>query len=281
MTSNKNNSVIANPWKTLRQFTDARIGLGRSGVSVPTQELLEFQLAHARARDAVHLPLNFDALTNELAKTSEQFSILNSASPIKVHSQAIDRMTYLQRPDLGRKLDEESRLALQGKEETLKPYDLALVVADGLSATAIEKNANEFIQELAVLLSSTNEPWQLAPIVLVEQGRVAIADEIGALLNARATLIMIGERPGLSSPDSLGLYLTWAPEPGLKDDRRNCISNVRKAGLSHRDAAQKTLYLLTEAKRLNVSGVAIKDRSNNTDSIIEKSEGSFLLFSKQ
>lgn len=281
MTSNKNNSVIANPWKTLRQFTDARIGLGRSGVSVPTQELLEFQLAHARARDAVHLPLNFDALTNELAKTSEQFSILSSASPIKVHSQAIDRMTYLQRPDLGRKLDEESRLALQGKEETLKPYDLALVVADGLSATAIEKNANEFIQELAVLLSSTNEPWQLAPIVLVEQGRVAIADEIGALLNARATLIMIGERPGLSSPDSLGLYLTWAPEPGLKDDRRNCISNVRKAGLSHRDAAQKTLYLLTEAKRLNVSGVAIKDRSNNTDSIIEKSEGSFLLSSKQ
>jgi ethanolamine ammonia-lyase small subunit len=272
--------VIDNPWRRLNQFTAARIGLGRSGVSLPTRELLAFQLAHAQARDAVHTPLDMDSLSQQLEKLALEQPLLNSTNPLCLHSEAVDRPTYLQRPDLGRRLCDTSRLLLQqehDQNEVEQPFDLALVVADGLSATAIAHNAVPFIRELCHALASSDQPWHMAPLTLVEQGRVAIGDDIGERLNARAVLVLIGERPGLSSPDSLGLYLTWAPHRGLTDARRNCISNVRPEGLNYPEAARKALYLLNETRRLHLSGVNIKDRSD--DGLIEQSSDSnmFLL----
>ena len=258
------NGVIDNPWRHLRQFTAARIGLGRSGVSLPTKEMLEFQLAHAQARDAVHTPLDFPALTQQLETLAEQYPLLSDEPPLKLHSEAVDRMTYLQRPDLGRRLDEASRVLLQQEQQTPEqPFDLALVIADGLSATAIAHNAVPFIQALCEELQADKQPWKLAPITLVEQGRVAVGDDVGELLNAKTVLVLIGERPGLSSPDSLGLYLTWAPVRGLTDARRNCISNVRPEGLNFSEAAHKAGYLLRESRRLQLSGVQLKDRSGS------------------
>ncbi|TVV44887.1 ethanolamine ammonia-lyase subunit EutC [Thalassolituus sp. C2-1] len=258
------NGVIDNPWRRLRQFTAARIGLGRSGVSLPTKEMLEFQLAHAQARDAVHTPLDFPALTQQLETLAEQYPLLSDEPPLKLHSEAVDRMTYLQRPDLGRRLDEASRVLLQQEQQTPEqPFDLALVIADGLSATAIAHNAVPFIQALCEELQADKQPWKLAPITLVEQGRVAVGDDAGELLNAKTVLVLIGERPGLSSPDSLGLYLTWAPVRGLTDARRNCISNVRPEGLNFSEAAHKAGYLLRESRRLQLSGVQLKDRSGS------------------
>ncbi len=258
------NGVIDNPWRRLRQFTAARIGLGRSGVSLPTKEMLEFQLAHAQARDAVHTPLDFPALTQQLETLAEQYPLLSDEPPLKLHSEAVDRMTYLQRPDLGRRLDEASRVLLQQEQQTPEqPFDLALVIADGLSATAIAHNAMPFIQALCEELQADKQPWKLAPITLVEQGRVAVGDDVGELLNAKTVLVLIGERPGLSSPDSLGLYLTWAPVRGLTDARRNCISNVRPEGLNFSEAAHKAGYLLRESRRLQLSGVQLKDRSGS------------------
>ncbi len=258
------NGVIDNPWRSLRQFTAARIGLGRSGVSLPTKEMLEFQLAHAQARDAVHTPLDFPALTQQLETLAEQYPLLSDEPPLKLHSEAVDRMTYLQRPDLGRRLDEASRVLLQQEQQTPEqPFDLALVIADGLSATAIAHNAVPFIQALCEELQADKQPWKLAPITLVEQGRVAVGDDVGELLNAKTVLVLIGERPGLSSPDSLGLYLTWAPVRGLTDARRNCISNVRPEGLNFSEAAHKAGYLLRESRRLQLSGVQLKDRSGS------------------
>lgn len=270
------NMVTHNPWRQLRQFTAARIGIGRAGVSTPTRESLEFQLAHAQARDAVHTELDIDGLQQDLLQLQNTFPTLNNHPPLHLQSRAIDRTSYLQRPDLGRQLDDES-FALLKPCHTTTPYDLALVIADGLSATAIHHNAVPFISALLPILIDGIENFSLAPITLVKQGRVAIGDDIGETLNARAVLILIGERPGLSSPDSLGLYLTWSPKRGLTDDKRNCISNVRLAGLSYAAAAHKCLYLLSEARRLQCSGVAIKDRS--TDKIIDNSavQTSFLL----
>ena len=256
------NGVVDNPWRRLRQFTAARIGLGRSGISLPTKEMLEFQLAHAQARDAVHTPLDFSALTQQLETLAEQYPLLNEEPPLKLHSEAVDRMTYLQRPDLGRRLDEASRVLLRQEQQTPEqPFDLALVIADGLSATAIAHNAVPFIQALCEELNADKQEWTLAPITLVEQARVAVGDDVGELLNAKTVLVLIGERPGLSSPDSLGLYLTWAPVRGLTDARRNCISNVRPEGLNFSEAAHKAGYLLRESRRLQLSGVQLKDRS--------------------
>lgn len=258
------NGVVDNPWRRLRQFTAARIGLGRSGISLPTKEMLEFQLAHAQARDAVHTPLDFSALTQQLETLAEQYPLLNEEPPLKLHSEAVDRMTYLQRPDLGRRLDEASRVLLQQEQQSPEqPFDLALVIADGLSATAIAHNAVPFIQALCEELQDDKQAWKFAPITLVEQGRVAVGDDVGELLNARIVLVLIGERPGLSSPDSLGLYLTWAPVRGLTDARRNCISNVRPEGLNLSEAAHKAGYLLRESRRLQLSGVQLKDRSGS------------------
>lgn len=271
-TDHKNNgNVVHNPWRDLRQFTDARIGLGRAGISLPTSEMLAFQLSHAQARDAVNFPLDINEMKAKLATVNAA-----NARVLHLHSQAVDRVTYLQRPDLGRKLNEHSRQLLldfvaEQQQSTQEKYDLAIVVADGLSSLAVQKNAAPFIAELLSQLS-VNKPLTLAPITLVEQGRVAIGDDIGELLNAQIVMVLIGERPGLSSPDSLGLYLTWEPKTGLNDSLRNCISNIRPAGLSYIDAAKRAAYLLNEAKTLKLTGVNLKDRTQ--DDVIEHQQSS-------
>lgn len=268
--------VIENPWAALRRFTAARIALGRTGVSQPTGPQLEFQLAHARARDAVHQALDVAPLLDGLQELTGQ-------SALALHSAAASRDIYLQRPDLGRRLDDASRTALQQQQQQKqqqKPppaggYDLAFVIADGLSALAIEQNVLPFLRCLTARLAL--EEWTLAPPAVVLQGRVAVGDEVGQLLGARAVLVLVGERPGLSSPDSMGLYLTWAPRVGLTDASRNCISNVRPAGLTWEAAAFKLHYLLSEARRRQLSGVALKDETLDDDPALASSRRNFLL----
>ncbi len=266
----KQEPVVENPWRTLRDFTDARIGLGRAGVSIPTQHLLAFQLAHAQAQDAVHLPLDTDQLTQALCASGV---LKRPEQAVLLHSQAEDRAEYLQRPDLGRRLDEASTEALKtlhsDQGHAMQAYDLAVVVVDGLSSLAIQQNTAPFLSELYQALEADDQPWNLAPLSVVQQGRVAIGDEVGELLNARCVLLLVGERPGLSSPDSLGLYMTWAPKVGLTDASRNCISNVRKAGLNYPDAVRKAMYLLKESRQLKLSGVNLKDRSEEGDLILD------------
>lgn len=267
--SEENGKVVNNPWRDLRSFTDARIGLGRAGISLPTAEMLAFQLSHAQARDAVSFPLDIVSLAQQLVS----IEALNSVgAPLHLYSQAIDRTTYLQRPDLGRKLDQKSRQTLidlmKTEEKTSNDkYDLAIVVVDGLSSLAVQKNAYPFITDLLKLLSEDKKTLKIAPISIVQQGRVAIGDDIGELLNAQAVMVLIGERPGLSSPDSLGLYLTWSPKSGLTDASRNCISNIRLAGLPYQEAARRAIYLLREANKLKLTGVNLKDRTQ--DDVIE------------
>jgi ethanolamine ammonia-lyase small subunit len=229
----------------LRDFTSARVDLGRAGHSVPTQALLDFQLAHARARDAVHLALDVNSLAVELQQKSIPFVTVRSAAP--------DRSAYLQRPDLGRRLSPESRDRLAALRTD---YDAAFVIADGLSALAVHRHAAPLLE---MVLGQID--WRIAPIVVVEQGRVAIADEIGEMLGARLSVVLIGERPGLSSPDSLGIYLTWQPRQGRSDADRNCISNIRAEGLSYPVAAQKLLFLMNESRRLKLSGVRLRENS--------------------
>jgi len=250
-------NVIPNPWQALRQLTQARIALGRAGVSMPTSAQLAFQLAHAQARDAVHMELDPKALAGR--------------ELIVAHSACPDRATYLQRPDLGRVLDEASRTLLA--QAAAPSCDLAIVVADGLSALAIEQNAMPFLDALEARLAQ--DSWTLAPLVVVRQARVAIGDQVGALLNARAVVVLIGERPGLSSPDSMGLYMTWGPAPGLTDAARNCISNVRPAGLGYAEAAYRLHYLLTQARLRGLSGVDLKDETGST--AVHAPRSSFLL----
>ncbi|UYI48735.1 ethanolamine ammonia-lyase subunit EutC [Vibrio natriegens] len=254
--------VTRNPWDKLREFTSARIALGRSGNSVPTDELLSFQLDHAQAMDAVHCTLNVDSL---VAQLSDSYSILKQTlePPVVVTSKVTDRFMYLQRPDLGRQLDEASWNTLEaiGKEHNAE-LDLAIVIADGLSSVAIQNHALPVISRLVSLLSGDEEyQWNLAPIAVVKQGRVAVGDDVGECFNAKAVLVLIGERPGLTSPDSMGMYLTWGAKRGSKDSDRNCISNVRPQGLNYDDACQRAFYLLKEARRLQLSGVNLKDRS--------------------
>jgi ethanolamine ammonia-lyase small subunit len=227
----------------LRDYTPARVELGRTGASLPTRAMLDFQLAHARARDAVHLPLAVQSLAFELKE--------KRLGSIALTSAARDRDEYLKRPDLGRRLREESRqqlTALRGE------YEAAFVIADGLSAFAVHRHAVPFID---VLLRDLD--WRIAPIAIVEQGRVAIGDEIGEILGARITVVLIGERPGLSSPDSLGAYLTWNPRTGRTDAERNCISNIRAEGLSYPAAAHKLRFLMHESRRLKLSGLQLKE----------------------
>jgi len=260
--------VTSNPWQSLRRFTAARIALGRSGVSQPTAPQLEFQLAHARARDAVHLALEHAALGDALQASS-------GLPCLSLHSAAASRDIYLQRPDLGRRLDEASRQALLERERDAAGYDLAFVIADGLSALAIEQNALPFLNVLMARLAA--ESWSLAPLSIVRQGRVAVGDEVGELLGARAVVVLVGERPGLSSPDSMGLYLTWAPKTGLTDAARNCISNVRPAGLTYNDAAFKLHYLLSESRQRQLSGVALKDETATDNTLLDAPQRNFLL----
>lgn len=266
--------VIDNAWERLRTFTDARIGLGRAGVSVPTRHSLEFQLAHAQAIDAVHSPLNIDGL---IAALMDQDWCPN-AEPIRLHSQAEHRDMYLQRPDLGRALSQSSQQALEDHRYISDTeYDLAIVIVDGLSALAIEENTVPFLSQLLPPLTSASQPWSIAPLCIVEQGRVAIGDHIGELLNAKCVIVLIGERPGLSSPDSMGLYLTWGPKKGLTDAYRNCISNIRIAGLNYPEAARKTSYLLNEARTKKLSGVQLKDRTDDTVLEHENHNNNFLI----
>ncbi|MEH6355961.1 MAG: ethanolamine ammonia-lyase subunit EutC [Marinobacter sp.] len=270
--------VTENVWRRLNAFTDARVGLGRSGISVPTKHLLAFQLAHAQAIDAVHTQLDTKDLADELM--TQDWA--QSCAPLVLHSRATDRATYLQRPDYGRRLDDASAQTLdQHRADNAAGYDLAIAIVDGLSSLAIEKNTLPFLQALFAHLNiiqdetkvTKNPHWRIAPLCLVEQGRVAIGDDICERLNAKCVLVLIGERPGLSSPDSLGLYLTWGGKVGYTDAYRNCISNVRPAGLAHQEAARKAFYLLTEARTLKLSGIKLKDRSDD-DLIIDKSKES-------
>jgi ethanolamine ammonia-lyase small subunit len=243
--SDLSSSFASDPWMRLKRHTAARIGLGRAGAGIPTGETLQFKLAHARARDAVHAGLDHHRLEEGLKEFSLPVHLL--------HSAARSRTEYLHRPDYGRRLDEESRTLLQ----TISAIesDLALVIVDGLSAKAIENHAIPFLRAVLPMISDV----RLAPLVVVRQGRVAIGDEIGSLLRARCVAVMIGERPGLSSPDSLGIYMTYDPRPGLTDERRNCISNIREEGLLPRLGAEKLAWLFRQSLSRRISGVELKD----------------------
>jgi ethanolamine ammonia-lyase small subunit len=269
--NDRDSSIIDNPWRQLRQFTAARIALGRTGVSLPTAPQLAFQLAHAQARDAVQMDLDDAALARALAEPL-------GMSCVRIRSAATDRATYLRRPDLGRMLDAESRQTLAALAALKQPaalYDIGFVIADGLSAQAVERHALPLLREWFDVLP--HGAMSLAPLVIVRQGRVAVGDEVGQLLGLELVVVMIGERPGLSSPDSIGLYMTWQPRVGLTDERRNCISNVRPAGLGYRDAARKLHYLVSEARRRRLSGVALKDEALGEGELIASRTENFLL----
>jgi ethanolamine ammonia-lyase small subunit len=232
---------------SLRAFTPARVGLGRTGVSQQARDVLAFQLAHARARDAVHARMDAPALQAAIANVAVPSQ---PAAIMRLHSAASDRATYLQRPDLGRRLDENSRQALA--KLGASGCDLAIVVADGLSALAVERHVPALLAEWLPRLAG----WKLGPLCIVEQGRVAIADEIGFALHADLSVVLIGERPGLSSPDSLGAYITWQPRPGRTDAERNCISNIREEGLACRDAAEQLVKCCVAARQRRLTGTA-------------------------
>jgi ethanolamine ammonia-lyase small subunit len=236
-------------WLPLRSFTPARIALGRTGVSIPLKENLAFRLAHAHARDAVFSVLEMDRIAEELKNF--QLPVL------RLQTECTGRTEYLQRPDLGRLLNEVSRQRVSDYQN--RSFDIAILLADGLSATAINKHAIPLLCLLIPLLRQAS--ISIAPISIIENGRVAVGDEVGSLLRADISLILIGERPGLSSPDSMSAYLTWQPAIGLTDERRNCISNIRPEGLTYALAAEKLLYLLKEMCRLQISGVQLKDNA--------------------
>lgn len=230
----------------LRALTPARVALEQTGVSQSTRDQLDFQKAHAMARDAVHARLDAAGLAAEL-------EAITGSAVVRVRSQAADRATYLQRPDLGRALDAMSEAELTSRCAP-EGCDLSIVVADGLSALAVERNAAAVVRELMQRL----EGWRLAPVCVAEQGRVAIGDAIGAALGAKLVVVLIGERPGLSSPDSLGAYVTWEPRAGRTDAERNCISNIRAEGLSWAAAAAQLGFYLSEARQRRLTGVALK-----------------------
>ncbi|MBE1298513.1 MAG: ethanolamine ammonia-lyase subunit EutC [Alteromonadaceae bacterium] len=258
-------------WHELRRFTQARIGLGRAGVSLPTHHQLQFNLDHAAARDAVHIPLNCETIVQELAN--------HSLPHVRLHSRAQHRSEYLQRPDLGRRLNRASVETLTQYQSTQSTSsDVAIVLADGLSSVAVQSQGSELSRKL--IESLTNHSLRVSPICIVEQGRVAIGDEIGELLQAKSVVLIVGERPGLSSPDSLGIYYTYAPKLGLTDANRNCISNIRPAGLSIDDAVARCCWLILEANKLGYSGVNLKDKSQESAdnaAAINSPTGNFLL----
>jgi len=238
-----------NAWADLRKLTAARIGLARSGASLSTAPLLQFALAHAQARDAVHETLDEDKLAADLGTLD--------LPVLKVASAITDRAQYLMRPDLGRQLGE-------GADAVLAPhggaYDVAFIVADGLSARAVQAHAAPVLRDVVAPLRL--EDWRVAPLVIARHGRVALGDAIAARLGASAVVVLIGERPGLSSPDSMGAYLTWQPQPATTDADRNCISNVRPDGIGYADAAFKIVALLQAMRARRLSGVLLKDESD-------------------
>lgn len=237
------------PWAELRTLTAARIGLRRAGASLATGPLLEFQLAHARARDAVHAPLDEARLLADM----EAFD----TPVIAIASAAADRQSYLMHPELGRRLMPQA-------EATLKPYatghDVVFVVSDGLSAGAVQMHAAPVLAGVLPMLRA--DGWRIAPLVIVRHGRVAIGDAVAAALRADCVTVLIGERPGLSAPDSMGAYLTWQPGPQPTDAERNCISNIRPEGIGYADAAFKIAHLLRAMRARRLSGVQLKDDSD-------------------
>lgn len=236
------------PWARMRDATPARIGLARAGASIATQGHLAFQLAHARARDAVHEPFDPASLLDRLAE--------RSLEAVRLHSAAADRQTYLARPDLGRRLDAASRAAIAAMP---RGHDIEFVLADGLSAQAVASHAVPLLDESLPQLR--RQGWRIGPVAVVEQGRIAIGDEIGHTLDAALVCVLIGERPGLTSPDSLGAYLTWQPAIGRTDAERNCLSNIRPAGLPYAEAAQRLVYLCTQARLRRCTGIMLKDET--------------------
>jgi ethanolamine ammonia-lyase small subunit len=240
--------VTFDPWVAMRSATAARIALGRAGGSLPTLEWLKFKADHAAAREAVHFPFDVDQMASEIARLGIEV--------VTVSTVATDRRTYLERPDLGRQLDERSRYALQQLRSEMK-LDLSIVVSDGLSAVAAHRQVCPLLTELLHKLKEAG--WQLSPIIMAKLGRVALEDEIGQILNAQLALMLIGERPGLGSPDSLGAYLVYNPLIGNTDAVRNCVSNIRPEGLPYAAAAQTIFYLLDESRRRRISGIQLKD----------------------
>ena len=241
------------PWLALRRHTPARIALGRTGVSLPTLAVLDFALAHAQARDAIHLPLDLDSLGHALLAQGWP-------APLLLRSQARDRHEYLLRPDLGRRLDAASLATLaQWRTDHPAPApDLVLVLGDGLSALGLQQHGPALA---AVIRDALDPALRLGPLVLVRQARVAVADEVGEQLGAAMVAMVLGERPGLSSPDSLGIYLTHTPRVGTTDAQRNCISNVRPAGQDLATAARRLAWLVNEGRRIGQTGIALKDHS--------------------
>ncbi len=250
--------VTPSLWADWRAATPARLALGRAGNATPTDETLRFGWAHAMARDAIHAPLDVDGLATALNADGWPVE--------RAHSRATDRTTYLRRPDLGRQLDESDAQRLRenlscaaGSVRSAAPCDICFVVGDGLSSLAVERHAAPL---LAALRPHLPEAMRCTPVVIASQARVALADDIAALFGATLSVMLIGERPGLSSPDSLGVYLTHAPRRGRHDAERNCVSNVRHEGLSYALAAYKIGWLLRESLRRGLSGVALKDESD-------------------
>ncbi len=243
--------VTPDPWIGLAQLTPARLALGRAGSALPTREVLALALAHARARDAVHDAFDADGLAQALAALGH--------AAIEVESAALDRETYLRRPDFGRRLSARSRDLLVAQAP--RPSDVVIVVADGLSATAVNHNAVAVVTDLLPRLQASG--LRLGTACVARQGRVALGDEIGALVGARVCVMLIGERPGLSASDSLGAYLTYGPRLGRSDAERNCVSNIRSGGLSPSRAAGKIAWLVERAFALSLTGVELKDDSDH------------------
>lgn len=228
------------PFAYLRGLTAARIGLGRTGVSLPTRRVLEFQMAHAQARDAIHAPLDVEKVVADLV----------DLAPVVVESRAIDRRVYLERPDEGRRLSVASREKLVGR------YDCALVLADGLSARAAQDHGPALVRALR----EATPDWRWSPPVVATLARVALGDDIAAAFGADLVVMLIGERPGLSSPDSLGAYVAYAPKPGVTTDAlRNCVSNIRPEGLPIGEAVRKIVAIAALARRMKQTGVTLKE----------------------
>jgi len=249
----KKSIVYPDPWISLKAYTNARIALGRAGVSIPIKENLQFNLAHALARDAVYATLDYTSLIDGLSKLSMPILLLKS--------KCSTRIEYLQRPDFGRKLHDKS--INQILETNFNSSNISIIIADGLSSSAINEHIVPVLNLLVPLLKNAN--YSIAQLVIVEQGRVAIADEIGQILKADMTIIFIGERPGLSAPNSMGAYLTFNPQIGNTDEKRNCVSNIRPEGLNYTDAVDKIFYLINASFEAKLSGVNLKDEFSKSD----------------